>query len=84
MILEERMGVKKEIHFDNEKQILAALIEVRKSVGMTQKDLSEKTGIAQPDISKIERGMGNPSIKTLSRIADGLGMDLHIEFMPRG
>ena len=75
-------NMKREVVFDSEKRILAALIEVRKSVGMTQKDLSEKTGIAQPDISKIERGMGNPSIKTLIRIAEGLGMDLHIEFVP--
>ncbi|WP_353954986.1 helix-turn-helix domain-containing protein [uncultured Eubacterium sp.] len=50
---------------------------------ITQKQLSEKTGIYQADISKIERGIGNPSIATLKRIAEGLGMELNIEFVSK-
>ncbi len=56
---------------------------IRKEVGMTQKELVEKTGIYQADISKIERGLANPSIETLQRIADGLGAELKIEFQIR-
>lgn len=48
--------------------------------GMTQKELAEKTGIYQADISKLERGLGNPSINTLERIAEGLDMELFIDF----
>jgi transcriptional regulator with XRE-family HTH domain len=47
---------------------------------MIQKDLAEKTGIAQGDISKLENGNSNPSLKTLQRIAEGLGKSLVIEF----
>ena len=54
--------------------------EARRSVGMTQKELSQKTGIYQADISKIERGLSNPSLQTLEKIANGLGMKLRIEF----
>ena len=54
--------------------------QARKEVGMTQKELAEKTSIYQADISKIERGLANPSIETLQRIADGLGADLKISF----
>ena len=50
---------------------------------MTQKQLSETTGIAQSDISKIENGSGNPTIKILKRLAEGLGMNLKIEFTPK-
>ena len=50
---------------------------------MTQKQLSETTGIAQSDISKIENGSGNPIIKILKRLAEGLGMNLKIEFTPK-
>jgi len=46
--------------------------------GISQKDLSLKTGIHQAEISKIERGIGNPSIKTLERIAKGLGLNLEL------
>lgn len=59
------------------------LIEAREKVQMTQKQLAEKTGIYQSDISKIERGIGNPSLSTLRRIADGVGMELKIEFVSK-
>ena len=49
-------------------------------LGLTQKELSEKTGIYQADISKLERGLGNPSLSTLKRLADGLNMDIYINF----
>lgn len=50
----------------------------RHQADMTQKELSEKTGIYQADISKIERGIGNPSLSTLQRLAEGLGRKLEI------
>ncbi len=56
------------------------LIRAREITGMTQKQLSESTGIYQADISKIERGLANPSISTLKRLADGMGLKLRIEF----
>ena len=43
---------------------------------------AEKTGISQSDISKFETGGGNPSIKTLQRLAAGMGMILQVEFKP--
>ena len=49
---------------------------------MTQKQLSEKTGIAQADISKLESGSANPSLRTLQRLAAGMGMRIKIEFQP--
>ena len=60
--------------------IVQALIDARKESGLTQKQLSERTGIAQADISKLESGNGNPSIKTLQRLAAGMGMRVKIEF----
>ena len=56
------------------------LIMARDRVGMTQKQLSEVTGIYQADISKIERGLSNPSLNTLKRLAEGMGLKLKIEF----
>lgn len=52
----------------------------REKRNMTQKQLAEKTGIYQADISKIERGLANPSVDTLKRLADGLEMKLLIDF----
>lgn len=66
-----------------EMAIVKAMIEARHVKGLTQKELSEKTGIKQPDISKLEHGKGNPTIKMLQRLADGMDMELKIDFVPR-
>lgn len=61
--------------------IIKAMIDARKDSGMTQKELSEKTGINQADISKLENGTANPSLRTLQRLANGMGMVLKLEFV---
>ena len=61
-------------------QIIKAMIDARNEKGITQKELSSITGITQGDISKLENGTANPSIRTLQRIAEGLGKNLVIEF----
>ncbi|MBE6648649.1 MAG: helix-turn-helix transcriptional regulator [Ruminococcaceae bacterium] len=63
-------------------EIVQALIEARHASGMTQKELSKITGIAQGDISKLEKGNANPSLRTLIRLAEGMGMQLKVEFGP--
>lgn len=61
--------------------VIQALIDARSSAGLTQKELSQRTDIAQSDISRIENGNGNPSLKTLKRIAEAMGKKLKIEFV---
>ena len=67
-----------------EYDIIQAMIEARISQDMTQKALSEKTGITQADISRIENGTRNPSLAMMKRLAEGLGMQLKLEFVPVG
>lgn len=50
---------------------------------MTQKELAEKTGIDQSDISKIETGNANPASSTLKRLAEGMNTVLKLEFLPK-
>ncbi len=45
--------------------------------------LAERTGINQADISKLENGTRNPSVNLLKRLAEGMGMVLKIEFVPK-
>ena len=63
--------------------IIRAMVEARMSCNLTQKELAEKTAINQADISKLENGTRNPSLKLLKRLADGMDMNLKIEFLPR-
>ncbi|MCL2030444.1 MAG: helix-turn-helix domain-containing protein [Oscillospiraceae bacterium] len=62
--------------------IIQAMIDARKNSGLTQKELAERTGMAQGDISKLEKGGGNPSLKTLQRLAAAMDMKLRLEFLP--
>lgn len=62
--------------------IIQAIIDARKSAGLTQKELAQRTGIAQSDISKLETGNANPSLKTLQRLAEGMGMRMRLTFVP--
>lgn len=67
-----------------EYDIIQAMIDARNKEGLTQKELSERTGITQADISRIENGTRNPSLEMVKRLANGLGMRLKIEFIPKG
>ena len=66
-----------------EMNVIRAMIDARISQNMSQKELSEKTGLAQTEISKLENGTRNPSIKLLQRLADGMGMVLNVTFTPK-
>lgn len=66
-----------------ELNIIQAMIDARKACNMTQKELAERTGIDQSDISKIETGNANPALSTLKRLAEGMDMVLKLEFIPK-
>ena len=63
-------------------QLIKAVLKGREDQQLSQRQLSEKTGITQADISKIESGEANPTLETLKKLASGLGMNLNISFTP--
>lgn len=53
------------------------IIKERRSIlGLTQHDLADYTGLSVRIIKSIESGKGNPSMSTLSKIADILGLEI--------
>lgn len=68
---------------ESEYNIINAIVKARKAKNLTQKQLAERTGIDQSDISKIENGNANPSLSTLKRLADGMDMILKLELIPK-
>ena len=66
-----------------EMKVIRAIVEARTAQNLTQKELSERTGIAQTEISRLENGTRNPTIRLLQRLADGLGMELKLMFVPK-
>lgn len=66
-----------------ELDVIRAIVDARTSQNLTQKELSERTGINQADISKLENGTRNPSLNLLKRLADGMDMMLELKFVPK-
>lgn len=48
----------------------------RKVLGISQQDLAEMSGISLPIVKDIERGLANPSLSTISKLLDVLGMEI--------
>ena len=59
-----------------------AVVGARIERNLTQQELSKLTGVSQSDISRLESCEGNPSLKTLIRIAEGMDMRLQVSFIP--
>jgi transcriptional regulator with XRE-family HTH domain len=56
--------------------IATNIMRLRKSLGVTQLVLSEKSGITQGMLSDIENSRSNPSIKTLEKLAQALNVSV--------
>jgi len=59
-------------------RLAADLIGCRLALHMTQQQLAAASGIRQSEISRIESGHGNPTLKTISALARALGAEVHV------
>ncbi len=55
-----------------EYDLIQELIDARKQQHLTQKELAMRNGITQADISRIEKGLRNPSLSTVKKWLKGL------------
>ncbi|WEV69601.1 helix-turn-helix transcriptional regulator [Bifidobacterium sp. ESL0775] len=83
--LEEQMRdpefAKEYKRLEPEYQLKSALIGARIKAEMTQEELAKRCGLRASNISRIESGRSVPSVRTLWKIAKGLGRKLKIEFV---
>ena len=82
--LEENYELKKAFDaLQPEYEIIANLINARIEYNLTRKELAKKCGIKQSNISRLESGRANPTLKFLKKLADSLDCDLILEFRKR-
>ncbi len=62
------------LHFSLARQLAAQ----RRALHLTQKQLADRTGIDQAEISRIERGQSNPTTATLGTLTRALGVDVRL------
>ena len=63
-----------------EYEIIKNIIRARSELKLTQKELADRIGVKQNNISRLERGNYNPSLSFLKKVAKGLDKELHIDF----
>ncbi len=64
-----------------QQELGAQIMSIREAANLSQTQLAEISGVQQADISRAERGLGNPTRDTLLKLADALNMQL--KFLPR-
>lgn len=64
-------------------ELMKEMVRIRKSKNMTQQMIAERTGIARPNIARMENGTYNPTVDMLVRIADGMGMRIEINWLDK-
>lgn len=60
-------------------EVELALTEHRWTHSLTQHQLADELGVKQPQVARLESGLVNPSLDTLVRISERLGIDFTIE-----
>ncbi len=63
-------------------QIARQVLRLRLTRGLSQAELAERAGTAQPNISRLERATINPSLSFLQRVATALDAEIEIRFNP--
>ena len=66
--------------YDIDAEVRDLVISARSAANLTQKQLAQRSGVSQSNISKIENGNYQPSLSTLKRIAGALGKRLVVSF----
>ncbi len=62
----------------NQEYIVEQIVEIRRSAKLTQRQLSELSGVNQAQIAKIEQGVNAPTVATLNKIIEPLGYEVRI------
>jgi ribosome-binding protein aMBF1 (putative translation factor) len=64
------------------REVASRVVRYRVEHGLSQTDLGAKLGVSQPYIAKLESGDHAPSLSTLARLAQRLGLEFHIDVTP--
>lgn len=67
---------------DPTNQLARFILKTRRSLNISQRELSKLSGINQSNLSKIENGVINPTITTIEKLASSLGHNVELHFVP--
>jgi len=68
---------------ESEYEIIRSLVKIRQEQNITQEQLAKRTGIKRSNISRLERGTGNPTLLTLKKLAEAMNKKLEVRFVDK-
>lgn len=64
-------------------KLIKTIKERRQTLKLSQENLAELSGVGLRTLKHFESGKGNPTVNTLEKLADVLGMEIKLEVMKR-
>jgi ribosome-binding protein aMBF1 (putative translation factor) len=64
------------------REVASRVVRYRVEHGLSQAQLGAKLGVSQPYIARLESGDQSPTLATLARLAQRLGLEFHIDVTP--
>ncbi|KOY61600.1 MULTISPECIES: helix-turn-helix domain-containing protein [Photorhabdus] len=61
-------------------ELINTLLRMRRAAGLTQNQVAQRMGTKEANISRLEKGNGNPTLKTLLNYARACNCELHFGF----
>ncbi|OEE77637.1 helix-turn-helix domain-containing protein, partial [Vibrio genomosp. F6] len=61
---------------ESEFKFISTLLSMRDSAGLTQLQVANRMGTKESNVSRLEKGTGNPTIRTLVKYAKACGYEL--------
>lgn len=66
------------LQVSKEYELIKQVAEIRKEIGLTQKDIEEETGMTQQVVSRMEKLGHSPTLRNFIKYIDALGLDIKI------
>ena len=66
------------------RDVQRSLMDYRWTHSLSQQQLAERLGVKQPQVARLESGLVNPSMGTLLRISERLGIEFSLEIGAEG
>ncbi|MEH0153257.1 helix-turn-helix transcriptional regulator [Limibacter armeniacum] len=63
----------------HQEAFISTIKQRRETLGITQQDLAELSGVALRTLKAIENGKGNPTLSTIQKLLEVLGLEIVIQ-----
>ena len=71
-------------NFENWQTLMDQLVAKREELGVSQREMAKRMGVSQPAVAQFELSSANPTISSVIRYANKLGVELQFDIRSQG